>query len=364
MTEFKFVCPECGQKIMADINYCGREIACPACQKPFTVPLAAPGLAAPVAAAPVMAGGPGGPPPLPVAAHASQPATQRMATATAPPPPQHVAAAAAPPPPRAPANPPPPQRTAPAPRPVQPTPAAPVAAKTASSADKSRYSVLAMASLLCSVWVGLGFIPGIICGHLAKRRMRQDIFLEGEKMANAGLIISYLVLTIVLVSAGTLFVVQSHFHPITVVRESPQELAALQPRVIDEVVPDQSSNAEEQHHVSGSRASVAPFGNKFRRRAGPGGSFSYEMKALPDKPMSINCRYWGSEQPGPLFDVAVDNQIIGTQELVYNYPGHYFDVEYKIPASLTRGKNQIRVEFQGHSGRPAGPVFAVQTLRR
>lgn len=344
MTEFKFVCPECGQKFMADMNYCGREIACPACQKPFTVPIAAPGLAAPVAAAAAVAAA--GPPPLPITAHASPP-----------PPPQRTATAPPPAPVRAPGSPPPPQRTAPAPRPLPPTPAAP-AGKT------SRYSVLAMASLLCSVWVGLGFIPGIICGHLAKARIRRDIFLEGEKMANAGLIISYFVLSVVLVFTATLLVTQRHFHPISKVRESPQELAALQPRVIDEVVPDQSSSAEEEHNLSGSRSSLAPFGNKFRRRAGPGGSFSYTMKALPDKPMSVNCRYWGSEQPGPLFDVAVDNQIIGTQELVYNNPGHYFDVEYKIPASLTHGKSQIKVELQGHNGRPAGPIFAIQTLRR
>lgn len=357
MTEFKFVCPECGQKIRADLNYCGRQIACPACQKPFIVPAAAPGVAAPVAT--VAAAVPSGPPPVPIAAHA------------APPPPQHAAppAPVAPPPPlpRAPTPAPPPspaQRTAPAPRPMAPMPAASAMTKSASAAAKSRYSVLAMTSLLCSVWVGLGFIPGIICGHLAKARIRRDIFLAGEKMANAGLFISYFFLAVVLVSTTAFIGVQRHFRPISMVRESPQELAALQPRVIDEVVPDESTTAEDDHHVEGTRTSVTAFGNKFQRRAGRGGSFSYMMKTLPDQAISVNCRYWGSEQPGPIFDVAVDNQIIGTQELVYNSPGHYFDVEYRVPASLTRGKKQIKVEFQAHAGKTAGPVFAVQTLRR
>ena len=56
----------------------------------------------------------------------------------------------------------------------------------AQEATPSRYSGLAIASLICSVFVIPGFIPAIICGHMAKARMRKDIFLEGEKMANAG----------------------------------------------------------------------------------------------------------------------------------------------------------------------------------
>jgi DNA-directed RNA polymerase subunit RPC12/RpoP len=38
MAEFKFSCPQCGQKIRGDVNYAGLQINCPACQHPIVVP--------------------------------------------------------------------------------------------------------------------------------------------------------------------------------------------------------------------------------------------------------------------------------------------------------------------------------------
>ncbi|MDB6021521.1 MAG: hypothetical protein JWQ04_1378 [Pedosphaera sp.] len=38
MIEFKFPCPNCGQRIQATDAYSGRQINCPACQKPMVVP--------------------------------------------------------------------------------------------------------------------------------------------------------------------------------------------------------------------------------------------------------------------------------------------------------------------------------------
>jgi DNA-directed RNA polymerase subunit RPC12/RpoP len=38
MSEFKFSCPQCGQKISGDQQYAGTQIACPACQNEIVVP--------------------------------------------------------------------------------------------------------------------------------------------------------------------------------------------------------------------------------------------------------------------------------------------------------------------------------------
>ena len=56
--------------------------------------------------------------------------------------------------------------------------------------------------------------------------------------------------------------------------------------------------------------------------------------------MSLNCRYWGDEAAGRTFDIAVEDQIIATQDLNKNMPGHFFDVEYLIPQSLTKGEKR------------------------
>ena len=60
-----------------------------------------------------------------------------------------------------------------------------------------RTSGLAIASLVCSLSsliTCVGWLPGIICGHLAKSRIRRNPSLKGSGLATAGLIIGYLFL--------------------------------------------------------------------------------------------------------------------------------------------------------------------------
>jgi ribosomal protein S27E len=60
-----------------------------------------------------------------------------------------------------------------------------------------RTSRLAIASLVCSLSsfvTCIGWLPGIICGHMAKSRIRRNPSLKGNGLATAGLIIGYLIL--------------------------------------------------------------------------------------------------------------------------------------------------------------------------
>jgi hypothetical protein len=60
-----------------------------------------------------------------------------------------------------------------------------------------RTSRLAVASLVCSLSsliTCVGWLPGIICGHMAKSRIRRNPLLKGSGLATAGLIIGYLIL--------------------------------------------------------------------------------------------------------------------------------------------------------------------------
>jgi hypothetical protein len=64
-------------------------------------------------------------------------------------------------------------------------------------------SGLAIASLICSLSsliTCIGWLPGIICGHLAKSRLRRNPALKGNGLATAGLVIGYL---IVMLEVGT-----------------------------------------------------------------------------------------------------------------------------------------------------------------
>jgi len=311
MSEFKFLCPECGQKILADTAYTGAGVACPTCQKTITIPAAA-------------------------QAPDIKPVLADVATS----------GMAAPPPP------------------VPQTAALPVSSVPAAASIKQqtpgRISALAVASLICSVFVPLGSIPGIICGHMARARMRRNIFLVGGKMANAGLLISYSVLMATVALAATFLLEHWLSSPVKVMRESPEAIAALQSRVVDEVIMGEN---EDDHDVDGQLHSTTSNRGKPYHSAVRGGSFSYMMKVLPHEAMTLNCRYSGDENKNHVFDIAVDDQIIATQDLNAVAPGHFIDMEYKIPKSLTAGKDEVKVEFQAHAGMTAGGLYGCQILK-
>ena len=152
MAQWKFSCPSCGQHFSGDFGYCGREITCSVCQHQFTVP--SPGSAAPVLSAPNAQGRP-----------------QRTTVSL----PASI--------PRF------PPRAEPAP------------------VGRKKTSGLALASLICSggsFIVFPLFIPGIICGHMARRRLAQDPLLSGTGLAKTGLILGYIALGLYL--AGALLV--------------------------------------------------------------------------------------------------------------------------------------------------------------
>ena len=146
MSEFKFSCPHCGQRIQCEQGYSGRQIACPACQRPFVVPPPPPGSAV---------------------------AAPRLSFAP----------------------------NAPAPPPLPPTP-------RPTPAGRPERCTLALVSLILSI-LGLN-VPAIICGHVARSRIKKNPLLTGKGMALAGLIIGYLSLaaTLVVVIAVISFVHQ------------------------------------------------------------------------------------------------------------------------------------------------------------
>jgi hypothetical protein len=157
MSPYRFSCPACGQHFAGDFGYCGLQMTCPACQAQFVVPN--PGTSAPLASA-------------------SAPRAQRTTVAL---------------PARLPLRP-----------PTQAT-AAPPAPKT---------SGLAIASLVCSVGsfcvIPFGFVPGIICGHMAMTRLAQNPGLRGRGLAQAGLIVGYVSLALTIIAIALFFVFGIH----------------------------------------------------------------------------------------------------------------------------------------------------------
>ncbi len=130
---------------------------------------------------------------------------------------------------------------------------------------------------------------------------------------------------------------------------------------IDTVSPIDAA-LETAHNLQGENHASGPYQGRAWRHA-PEGWFSYDLKVLPDVPMILVVNYWGSDAGNRTFDVLVDGQKIATQTLANNKPGEFFDVEYPLPAELTKGKQKITVRFQAGKGMIAGGVFEVGTRK-
>ena len=89
------------------------------------------------------------------------------------------------------------------------------------------------------------------------------------------------------------------------------------------------------------------------------GWFSYELKVLPDRPMSLGFTYLGGEGRPRTFDVLVDGVRIATRTTEY-HPTELLDAEYPVPASLTRGKETVTVTFQAHADSASAAIFEVR----
>jgi DNA-directed RNA polymerase subunit RPC12/RpoP len=310
MSNYEFSCPSCGQKMSGDASYAGKVIACPACNQTMTVPM------------------------RPADSGSSAPATAGATPAPASRPASGSKPAGSPPP--------------------RPLPSfSPSAGKPTA---KSGASTLAVVALVGSVVA----VPGIICGHLALAPHREATSKE-KKLALTGLLVSYCVLLV------GVFAFASHLlnRPKLVMRDTVGGQPVDEARIVDGVkFLDQASEREHQFKSQGAGGGVwenRPF--RVTRKTDEG-FFSYVLKVLPNGPMVLNCTYWGSDTGQREFEIVIDGSTIARQKLDYNSPGHFFDMEYAIPRSLTRGKSEVTVEFRAAKGMSAGEVFGCQTLRK
>ncbi|MHB8970820.1 MAG: beta-L-arabinofuranosidase domain-containing protein [Pirellulaceae bacterium] len=136
----------------------------------------------------------------------------------------------------------------------------------------------------------------------------------------------------------------------------------LERRTVDSVNIGQS-DSEQAHQLQGEHTLSGPFAGRGWRHADDGGWFSYQMKVLPDQPMTVMCTYWGSDAGNREFDVLVNDTKIAAQRLTAAQPGEFFDVVYDIPASCTSGRTSITLRFQAHPGATAGGVFGCRILK-
>jgi len=229
----------------------------------------------------------------------------------------------------------------------------------------NQLSSLALVSFVCSFGLAAGSLPGIICGHLARKQFRREPALRGRRLALAGLSLSYFSLF-----ASAAFFTTAWFaftprtgHQLTSAEQAANTPSVMADRRVDQVeIGDPAS--ESAHDLRARNSGSGPFSGRLVRDAINGGCISYRLKVDPGRPMSLYCTYWGNDSSGRRFDVLVNDTLIATQTLEFNDPGHFFDVEYVIPEKLTRGQTTVTVAFQAYPRKTAGGIYACQTLTR
>ncbi len=118
-----------------------------------------------------------------------------------------------------------------------------------------------------------------------------------------------------------------------------------------------NAEAEKKHNLKEEGVvQSGTYAGKAWRHARNGGSFSYDMKILPDAPMTLVCTYWGSDKRRT-FDILVDGKKIATQTVNNNKPNEFFEVEYKVPTELTQKKDKVTVKFQAQPNGVAGGLY-------
>ncbi|HSQ24191.1 MAG TPA: beta-L-arabinofuranosidase domain-containing protein [Pyrinomonadaceae bacterium] len=95
--------------------------------------------------------------------------------------------------------------------------------------------------------------------------------------------------------------------------------------------------------------------------------FSFDLPIDAAHPIILMVTYHPEERSNRSFEILVDGQRIGEQTIDRSQPGsaagHFFDVEYRIPAELLAGKQKVTVRFQAVGSNEVAAVYGVRLIR-
>jgi hypothetical protein len=96
-----------------------------------------------------------------------------------------------------------------------------------------------------------------------------------------------------------------------------------------------------------------------------GSWFSFDLPVEADRPMALVVTYSSDDRSRSQasFDILVDSQRIGHQELTRSRPPRFFDILYPIYPNLLKGKTKVTVRFEATEGNAIASVFGIRMIR-
>jgi hypothetical protein len=145
-----------------------------------------------------------------------------------------------------------------------------------------------------------------------------------------------------------------------------KEKLALQQRTIDFVAPgEQQPEADHAMQKSNNNSNTGNRLDEFWRDARNEGYFSYNLSTNKESNLSLIVRYWGAEWGNRKFDIYIDNEKLLTEDNTGRWnQSKFYDLEYLIPDSMVKGKENIRVKFQALAGNTVGAVYYIRLVRK
>jgi len=125
---------------------------------------------------------------------------------------------------------------------------------------------------------------------------------------------------------------------------------------IGEMQPERDHNlkASERSYVSDA---IGRMGREARRD----NYFSFEMKTNNVIGCNLLLTYIGDDKDRK-FDILIEGVKIATEEWKGGKTGKFYDIEYKIPEDLLKGKEKITVRIEANYGKTAGRVFGARLI--
>lgn len=120
---------------------------------------------------------------------------------------------------------------------------------------------------------------------------------------------------------------------------------------------------ERDHNFTAAKESMGEEHGSKWRMAGEEGFIQFDVKVDPNAQNTIIASYWGMDNRGRNFDILVDNVNVATEDLNRYKESRFYEISYKIPLEVSKGKSKVTVKLSPKAKNSAGPVYSIRVIK-
>ncbi len=138
-------------------------------------------------------------------------------------------------------------------------------------------------------------------------------------------------------------------------------VAAVEARTVD-IMRLGEMQPERDHNLEGEQTFTRE--DHFQKyRSANGGFFAFDMEVDSAEVNQLVFTYYGQDNRNRRFDILVNDEKVGYENLGKFHGDRFYDIFYKIPEQLTEGRDKVRVTIKSIGNSEAGPVYGIRMVR-